>query len=278
MGSDGRTSPHEGTTAAQAATAPWPDRVVTLPNAVTLARLLCVPVFVWLLFGAGEQSAAAVLLAVLGATDWVDGYLARRLRQVSTVGKVLDPAADRVLVGTGVVAVLVHGAVPVWFGAMTLAREVLIAAAVLVLAALGASRIDVHWVGKAGTFGLMFAYPAFLLGHGAAPWQGGIRDVGWVAGVTGLLLAWTALGSYLTPARRALFEGRAGRQGRADRPRRAGRPRRADPLSTPAVPVPSGAGPVARSAPAAACAQAEVLPRTAGGTGGSPDAAGGLGA
>ena len=87
---------------------PGLDRVLTVPNLVTFVRLLCVPLFLWLLFGAGKQSAAAVLLAVLGATDWVDGYVARRFHQVSTLGKVLDPVADRVLVGTAVIAVMVR--------------------------------------------------------------------------------------------------------------------------------------------------------------------------
>ena len=187
-------------------------RVVTVPNAVTLLRLLCVPLFVWLLFGARQQTAASILLAVLGATDWVDGFLARRLGQVSTVGKVLDPVADRILVGTGVVAVIVWGGVPLSFGIATLAREAVVALAVLALAALGASRIDVHRIGKAGTFGLMFAYPAFLLGHGSASWQGDVRDVAWVAGGAGLTLAWLAAASYVTPARRALADGRAGRR------------------------------------------------------------------
>jgi cardiolipin synthase (CMP-forming) len=188
------------------------DRVLTVPNAVTMVRLLCVPLFLWLLFGAHRQTDAAILLAVLGATDWVDGFLARRFHQVSTLGKVLDPAADRILVGAGVIAIIVHGAGPVWFGVVTLVREVLVAGTVLALAALGARRIDVLWIGKAGTFGLMFAYPAFLLGHGTSAWQGYIRDVAWVTGGVGLVLAWAAAAMYLVPARQALAEGRAGRR------------------------------------------------------------------
>ncbi|HAM00648.1 MAG TPA: CDP-diacylglycerol--glycerol-3-phosphate 3-phosphatidyltransferase, partial [Acidimicrobiaceae bacterium] len=134
-------------------------RVLTVPNLVTAVRLACVPVFVWLLFGAHRQVAAAILLAVLGATDWVDGYVARHFHQVSTLGKVIDPVADRVLVLTSVSSIIVVGAVPLWFGVGTVAREAVVSAAVLLLAALGAERIDVLWVGKAGTFGLMFAYP-----------------------------------------------------------------------------------------------------------------------
>jgi cardiolipin synthase len=188
-------------------------RIVTVPNGITLVRLACIPLFVWLLFGAERQTAAAVLLAVLGATDWVDGFVARRYHQVSTVGKVLDPVADRVLVLTAVIAIIVHGAVPLWFGLATIAREVVVSGAVLLLASLGAARIDVLWVGKAGTFALMFAYPAFLLGHGTAGWQEPIRVVAWVAGTVGLTLAWLAAASYVPVARTALADGRRARAG-----------------------------------------------------------------
>ena len=188
------------------------DRIFTVPNVITLVRLLCIPLFVWLLFGAHRQTAAAILLAVLGATDWVDGFVARRYGQVSTFGKVLDPTADRILVGTAVISILIYGAVPLWFGIATIAREVLVSAMVLLLAAMGAARIDVLWVGKAGTFGLMFAYPTFLLGDGTAGWQEPIRVIAWVTGLVGLALAWWAAGSYIAPARRALREGRAARR------------------------------------------------------------------
>jgi cardiolipin synthase len=188
------------------------DRILTAPNVITMVRLLCIPIFLWLLFGAHRQTAAAVLLAALGATDWVDGFVARRYGQVSTFGKVLDPTADRILVGTAVISIMVYGAVPLWFGLATIAREVLVSAMVLLLASLGAARIDVLWVGKAGTFGLMFAYPTFLLGYGSAAWQEPIRVIGWVTGLVGLALAWWAAGSYIAPARRALREGRAARR------------------------------------------------------------------
>jgi cardiolipin synthase len=186
-------------------------RVVTIPNAITALRLASVPVFEWLLFGAHRQTAAAILLGLLGATDWVDGFLARRLHQVSTVGKVLDPTADRVLVGAAVVSVIVAGAVPLWFGIATLVREALVSLAVVTLAALGAERIDVTWLGKAGTFGLMFAYPTFLLAHGHAGWQSPFEVIAWVCAIPGLTLAWLAAAAYVPAARRALGRGRAGR-------------------------------------------------------------------
>lgn len=194
-------------------TVPSLDRILTVPNLVTAIRLACVPLFVWLLFGDHRQSDAAILLAVLGATDWIDGYVARRWHQVSTLGKVLDPVADRVLVGTAVISVIVYGAVPLWFGVATIAREGLVSAAVLLLAALGAERIDVLWVGKAGTFGLMVAYPSFLFGYGHASWHTPVIVFAWLCAIPALVLAWIAAASYVPVARRALARGRGGRPG-----------------------------------------------------------------
>jgi len=191
------------------------SRLLTVPNVVTAVRLACLPVFVWLLFGAHRPVAAAVLLGVLGATDWIDGYVARHFHQVSNLGKVLDPTADRLLMVTAVISITVYGAVPVWFGAATLAREVLVSAVVLTLAAMGARRIDVLWIGKAGTFALMFAYPAFLLADGTAAWQEPFKLFAWVTGLIGLTLAWMAAVAYLRPARAALAEGRRDRSARA---------------------------------------------------------------
>jgi cardiolipin synthase (CMP-forming) len=187
------------------------DRILTVPNAITFLRLCGTGVFVWLLFGGHEQTAAAILLAVVGATDWVDGFVARRFHQVSTVGKILDPLADRLLVATAVICVIIKGAVPLWFGVATIAREALVSIAVLLLASLGAERIDVLFIGKAGTFGLMFAYPTFLLGHGTAGWQDPIRIIGWVFGIPGIVLAWIAAAAYVPVAKRALTSGRTGR-------------------------------------------------------------------
>jgi cardiolipin synthase (CMP-forming) len=191
------------------------DRILTIPNFVTVLRLIGTGVFVWLLFGAHHQTAAAILLGVVGATDWVDGFLARRLHQVSRLGKVLDPVADRLLVATAVISVIVRGAVPLWFGVATVTREAVVSVAVLALAALGAERIDVLFIGKAGTFGLMFAYPTFLLSYGNAGWQGPIRIVGWIFGIPGLVLAWIAAAAYVPVGYRALVSGRAGRSGQS---------------------------------------------------------------
>lgn len=183
-------------------------RVATVPNVVTLVRLGCVPLFLWLMLHDGRSGwvAAAVLLGALGATDWVDGYLARRLGQISSLGKVLDPLADRVLLAVGALTIIAVGALPVWFAAAALAREGLVAAAFLVLAAARAKRIDVHRAGKAGTFGLMCALPLFLAGHSEAGWHSVAEALAWVAAVPGLAFGWYAAFRYLPEARRALAE------------------------------------------------------------------------
>jgi len=189
----------------------------TWPNLVTVVRLALIPVFCWLLFSTNHRALAAWLLAFLGATDWIDGWLARTLHQTSTVGKILDPAADRVLVMVGLVSVAVAGGVPWWFAGATLTREVLVSALTLLLAALGAARIDVLWWGKVSTFMLMVTFPMFLVTTNAhhAPLtslQHVLRDLTWVYGLAGLSLAWVVFFSYIRPASRALSTGRAARR------------------------------------------------------------------
>jgi cardiolipin synthase len=185
-----------------------PDRILTVPNLISVVRLACVPLFLWLLFGRDDRHSAAWLLGGLGATDWVDGYIARRWHQVSTVGKVLDPTADRLLLGVGVVAIMIDGSVPVAIGVLTIAREVTVAIAVLVLAAMGARRIDVTWSGKAGTFGQMVAYPLFLVSHAGVNWSGIARVLAWIVIVPAMLFAYKAVFEYVPLARQALAAGR----------------------------------------------------------------------
>ena len=189
------------------------DRIVTVPNLLTLLRLACVPLFLYLLFGLDEKVAAAGLLAVLGATDWFDGKIARRYDQVSELGKLLDPAADRILLITAVIAITIDGGVPLWFAAPIMIREPIMFAAVIALGLLGAKRIDVTWFGKAGTFGLMFAFPLFLVGNSDASWAAEAETAAWLCGIPGLALSLYATVLYVPMARRALAEGRAERDG-----------------------------------------------------------------
>ncbi len=185
------------------------DRVWTLPNLISFARIFLLGVFCWLLFGPDRRIAATIVLMVVGVTDFLDGYIARRFHQVSTLGKVLDPLADRLVIVTGVIAITVYGAVPVWLAVLVLGRELLVSVAVLVLAALGAKRIDVLWVGKAGTFGLMCCFPLFLLGDGPATWARVLTAVTWVAVVPALVLSYIAAAAYVPLARQALSERRS---------------------------------------------------------------------
>jgi cardiolipin synthase len=188
---------------------PGEDRILTIPNVITVVRLLCVPVFLWLLFDQHKRAEAAFLLGALGATDFADGYIARHFHQVSTLGKVLDPLADRVLLIVGAGAILIDGSVPPFIAWATLVREVLIAAAFLTLAALGARRIDVQWAGKAGTFGLMFAFPLFLMGNDQGfSLHETANFLGWCCAIPGLILAWYAAITYIPMARRAVREAR----------------------------------------------------------------------
>lgn len=183
------------------------DRIATIPNAISLLRLACVPIFLWLLFGRENRLGAALLLGGLGATDWVDGYIARHFDQVSNLGKVLDPIADKVLLVTGMIAILIDGSVPPVVFWPAIAREVLVAATTIALGVMGARRIDVSWAGKCGTLLMMVAFPLFLWGHG----QGPAYALAWAVAVAGLIMAWYAAATYVKPAIDALREGRAGR-------------------------------------------------------------------
>lgn len=189
----------------------------TWANAITLVRLALLPVFFWLVFATNHRAIAAWLLGVLGATDWIDGFVARRFHQVSNVGKILDPTADRILVVGGLLAVAAVGAVPWWFAAVTLAREALVSSVTVLLAAFGATRINVLWWGKVSTFALMTTFPLFLLTSNPhhAPlkgWQHDGRDVCWVIGIMGLTLSWIVLFGYVKPALQALRDGRRARR------------------------------------------------------------------
>lgn len=179
---------------------------MTVPNLITTARLAAIPVFVWLLFGRDNRAAAAVLLGVLGSTDWVDGFVARRYDQVTEVGKILDPVADRLLLAVAVVSILIDGSVPFAVAVATLVREGLVAVAAVGLAAMGARRIDVTLIGKAGTFCLLTSFPLFLASASTLSWAGAAEVLAWLFVVPGLVLGYVSLAMYVPLARRALAE------------------------------------------------------------------------
>jgi cardiolipin synthase (CMP-forming) len=163
--------------------------MLTIPNLVSGLRVLAVPYFWYVLLGQDRVALAAGLIFIIGSTDWIDGYLARRLNQVSEFGKLLDPLADRLMIASALVAGLLAGVLPKVIGWPLLAREVLIGIGGLVLAGRGLGKLEVRWLGKAATFALYGAIPSFyLVSADVAPWLFG--PPAWIAGVVGLLLYW----------------------------------------------------------------------------------------
>jgi cardiolipin synthase len=143
-----------------------PDRVWTLPNALSVLRLLGVPVFLWLLLGPEEDGWALVILMVSGFTDWLDGKLARWLNQGSRLGALLDPAADRLYIVATLVALAIRDVVPVWVVALLLGRELVLGVMLLVLRHYGYPPLQVHYLGKAATLLLLYAFPVLLIADG----------------------------------------------------------------------------------------------------------------
>lgn len=184
------------------------SRIITIPNGLSISRVLLVGCYLALLFGPNQRVIATFVLAVAGITDFLDGYLARRLHQVTTLGKILDPVADRVLLGSAMSSMVIYGAIPIWLAATVLAREAIVSCAVLILASRGAPRIDVSRTGKAATFGLMVCFPLLLLGHGQGSWAQ-VADVSaWVVAGPALLLSFLAALGYIPVARRGLAQQR----------------------------------------------------------------------
>jgi cardiolipin synthase len=158
--------------------------VLTIPNLISLIRLGLIPVFLWLLFGQDNPFAAGWLLGGIGATDWVDGYLARRLDQVSEVGKFLDPLADRLAIVAAVIGGLISGHVPAGFAWALIIREVLIGLGAIYVAVIGHTKLAVRDLGKLATFMVYAAVAWFLVG---TEW-GWVRTAAWIVGVPGLIL------------------------------------------------------------------------------------------
>jgi cardiolipin synthase len=172
-----------------------------------------VPLFLYLLLGPHRDGLAVVVLAIGGTTDWVDGYVARRLGQVSRLGELLDPFADRLYILAALVGLTVRDVVPWWLTAALLLREAVLGVALLVLRRHGYGPPAVHYLGKTGTFVLLFAFPVMLLAHAAPAIAPVVTPIGWA-------LAWWALGLYWAAA--VLYLAQAAAVLRADaRSRRA---------------------------------------------------------
>jgi cardiolipin synthase len=206
------TSPSTATAAADAPSVSMFDGIWTVPNAFTLLRLLLLPVFLYVLFVLENRAAAALLLGGLSATDWVDGYLARRLGQVSEFGKVFDPTVDRLLFVVATIAIIIDGSIPLWFALAVLFREIAVGLMMAVATVVyKMPRIDVTYLGKVATFLLMFAVPGFLMGNSDIAGADAFQVAAWLVGIPGLILSyWTGI-AYIPQVRRAVAVGAAAR-------------------------------------------------------------------
>jgi cardiolipin synthase len=173
------------------------DRVWTLPNILSMLRLLGVPLFLWLVLGPRADGLAVLVLIVAGFTDWLDGQLARAWHQRSRLGQMLDPVADRFYILATLVGLAIREIIPWWLVVVLVARDAMIALLVPVLRTRGYSSLPVHFLGKAATFSLLYAFPLVLLGAGEGTWALLARVLGWAFALWGTGLYWWAGWLYL---------------------------------------------------------------------------------
>ncbi|RYP87614.1 CDP-alcohol phosphatidyltransferase family protein [Nocardioides guangzhouensis] len=169
-----------------------PAKVWTLPNLLSMLRLLGVPLFLWLVLGPEADGWALVVLAVSGFTDWLDGYLARKLDQRSTLGEILDPVADRLYILAVVVGLALREIIPWWLAVALPLRDALLWLLVPFLRTRGYSSLPVHFLGKAATANLLYAFPLLLLGDGEGRVAELAQVFGWAFAFWGIGLYWWA--------------------------------------------------------------------------------------
>jgi cardiolipin synthase len=187
-------------------------KYLTYPNLFTLIRLCCIPLFLYLLFGRDNIAGAAFLLGGLGATDWVDGWLARHFNQVSEFGKIFDPTADRLMFIVALTGILVKGIAPIWVFWLILLRELIFGGTVAVCTVVfKMDRFDVTWWGKMATFLLMFAIPGFMIGATDFPLHLAFLVAAWLLAIPGLAISYYTAIAYIPVIRRSLRTGRSRR-------------------------------------------------------------------
>jgi cardiolipin synthase len=179
------------------------NRILTIPNLISFARLLGIPFFWWVLLGKDDIALAGWLVLIIGLTDWVDGYLARRLNQVSALGKALDPVADRLLIASAIIGGLIVGALPVVFGVLLIVREIFVAGMAIYLTSRGGGQIEVRYLGKVATFLLYGSIPAFYQAAAGVA-ETFMLTVAWGMGGVGLALYWYVAVLYVGDTRRRL--------------------------------------------------------------------------
>lgn len=168
------------------------DRIVTIPNALSLARLLGIPVFLWLVLVEQADIWAFVVLVIAGASDWFDGYLARRLDQQSRLGELLDPLVDRLYILATIVGLALRDVIGWWLVALLIGRDVLLVVLLPLLRRSGRIALPVTFVGKAGTFALLWGFPLLLLGTIPGTWGAVLTAFGWAFALWGTFLYWWA--------------------------------------------------------------------------------------
>src|SRR5688572_8978537 len=181
----------------QAGTSLASGRVLTAANLISFARLLGVPVFLFLMFGTDATGAAVAVLAIGGTTDWVDGWVARRFGQVSRVGELLDPLVDRLYIAATVIAFTIEDVLPLAFTAALIARELVLLVCLGVLRRYGFGPPPVHYLGKTATFVLLGAFPLLLLAHASAASHAIAHPLGWGLAWWGIGLYWLAAALYV---------------------------------------------------------------------------------
>jgi cardiolipin synthase len=183
------------------------ERLLTIPNVLSVLRLLGVPLFLWAILSE-RDGLALLVLALSGVTDYLDGKIARRFNMESRLGQFLDPIADRLYILTTLLGLLWRDIIPVWFVVALVAREVVMALMLVYLRTRGQLGLPVHYVGKAATFNLLYAFPLLLLAQ-RDDWIGDLaRPIGWGFAWWGLALYWLAAVLYAVHAR-IVLSGRA---------------------------------------------------------------------
>jgi cardiolipin synthase len=177
------------------------DRVLTIPNALSFLRLLGVPLFLWLVLGPKEDGWALLVLAVSGFTDWADGQIARRMNQTSRLGQMLDPVADRLYIFATVLGLALRGIIPWWLAIALPLRDVLLTFTLPALHRRGYNALPVHFLGKAATFCLLYAFPLLLLGDGTSTLNLLARVFGWAFAIWGTALYYWAGALYFVQLR-----------------------------------------------------------------------------
>lgn len=183
-------------------------RILTVPNVISIVRLLGVPLFLWLILVPKANGWALLVLALSGVSDYADGYLARKLHQASRLGEILDPVADRLYILSTVVGLGLRGIIPWWFAAILPLRDLLLWGLVPFLRTRGYSALPVHFLGKAATACLLYAFPLLLLGDGAGTLPTLARVFGWAFAIWGAGLYWWAGLLYAWQVRSLLTEHR----------------------------------------------------------------------